>query len=227
MRIYIGVDPRQPIAYNVLQWSIVRRASVPVAVIPLILPATPITRVGLTDFTFTRYLAPALSGYKGLSLFLDADMLVLDDITKLAGLAKGDHDVYVVKGKERFEWPSLMLFNNEKCTTLTADYINDEANQPNTFDWAESVGELPPQWNFCVGYDEPEDSPSIIHYTAGIPHFAETRNCDYSAEWWAEYEAMLGNCSWLELMGDSVHAKLVISGINERKKQWQSRPTLN
>lgn len=227
MRIYIGVDPRQPVAYNVLQWSIARRASTPVAIIPLILPATPVTRIGLTDFTFTRYLVPALSGYVGTSLFLDADMLVLDDINKLSPLMDEKHPVYVVKGEERFEWPSLMLFNNEKCKALTVDYINDENTQPQSFEWAESIGELPKEWSFCVGYDEPKDNPSIIHYTAGIPHFPETRDCDYSAEWWSEYEAMLGNCSWLELMGDSVHAKLVISGINERKKQWQSRRTMN
>ena len=56
MRIYIGVDPRQPIAYNVLQWSITRRTSKPVAIIPLVRPQLQGDRVGLTEFTFTRYL---------------------------------------------------------------------------------------------------------------------------------------------------------------------------
>jgi lipopolysaccharide biosynthesis glycosyltransferase len=223
MRIYIGLDPRSPVAYNVLQWSIIRRSSKPVAIIPLVLPTLPMTRRGLTDFTFSRYLPPALCGYQGTSLFLDPDMLMLGDVVELFDLMDGEHSVYVVKGKERFEWPSLMLFNNEQCKELTPAYIDDANHMPQDLSWAESVGELPREWNFCVGYDEAKELPKLVHYTAGIPHFAETRACDYSAEWWDEYESMKGNCSWLELMGDSVHAEMVLNGLQKRKNEWSKR----
>jgi hypothetical protein len=121
----------------------------------------------------------------------------------------------------------MMVFNNEKCKTLTADYINDENNHPSDFSWAGSVGELPGEWNFTVGYDKPIEQPKLIHYTAGIPHFPETKDCDYAEAWTKEFDSMVGNCSWLELMGDSVHAELVLNNITERRKAWQSRHTVN
>ena len=228
MRVYIGIDPRQPVAYNVLQWSITRRASKPVAIIPLVLPQLPITRRGLTDFTYSRYLCPALCGYQGVSVFMDADMLVLNDINQISECLNGNHAVYVRKSEHRFEWPSLMVFNNSQCQKLTKEYINDESTNPQSFEWADSVGELPTEWNFTVGYDAVTPrSPCLVHYTAGIPHHPETRQCDYATEWWNEYASMIGNCSWLELMGDSVHAEMVINDIQERKNKWQSRTIAN
>ena len=227
MRVYIGIDPRQPVAFNVLQWSITRRTSRPLAIVPLVLPTLPITRTGLTDFTYSRYLVPALSGFQGISVFLDADMLLQADINELETLINPDDAVSVVKSANRFEWPSMMVFNNEKCKTLTADYINDEANHPSDFSWAGSVGELPGEWNFTVGYDKPIEQPKLIHYTAGIPHFPETKDCDYAEAWTKEFDSMVGNCSWLELMGDSVHVELVLNNITEKRKAWQSRHTVN
>lgn len=209
MRVFIGIDPRQPIAYNVLRWSIERRAHKPVQVIPLILPQLPITRRGLTDFTYSRYLPPFLCGYKGVSVFMDADMLCLGNVHELAGYVDGSSDVYVVKNKERFEWPSLMVFDNEKCSTLTPEFVDDPQHNMFDFGWADSIGELPPEWNHCVGYDEPKEA-KLVHYTMGIPHFEETRDCEYSKEWWDEYHSMTRGCSWLALMAKSVHAKKIL-----------------
>lgn len=167
---------------------------------------------------------PALCGYTGASIFMDADMLMLGDVCELFDLMDGEHSVYCVKGKQRFEWVSMMLFNNEQCKELTPEYINDEANAPQALEWAKSVGELPPEWNFCVGYDEPKDvPPKLIHYTAGIPHFPECSEFVYSDLWWQEHESMNSNCSWLELMGDSVHAELVLNHLNARKHAWSQR----
>lgn len=209
MRVFIGIDPRQAVAYNVLRWSIERRAHKPVQVIPLILPQLPISRRGLTDFTFSRYLPPYLCGYKGVSVFMDADMLCLGNVHELNEYV-GDDAVYVVKGEERFEWPSLMVFNNAKCEQLTPEWIDDESNMPQKFEWAESIGELPTEWNHCVGYNLPRQDAKLVHYTMGIPHFEETRDCEYSKEWWDEYHAMNRGCSWLALMGKSVHAKKIL-----------------
>ena len=71
--VFIGYDPRQPIAYNVAQYSVVKNASQPVSVTPLILSQLPITRRGLTEFTFSRFLVPWLTGFKGKSMFMDQD----------------------------------------------------------------------------------------------------------------------------------------------------------
>ena len=210
MRVFIGIDPRQPIAYNVLRWSIERRAHKPVQVLPLILPQLPVARRGLTDFTFSRYLPPYLCGFKGISVFMDSDMLCLYDVHELRDFVTGDHPVYVVKGKERFEWPSMMVFDNAQCMQLAPEWIDDEANKPQTLEWASSIGDLPSEWNHCIGYDEPRTDAKLVHYTMGIPEFPELADCEYSDEWRKERESMLKNPPWLALHGKSVHAKKVL-----------------
>lgn len=219
MRVFIGLDPRAPVAFNVLQWSIQRRASQMVQVMPLILPQLPITRKGLTHFTYTRYLAPYLCGYRGKSVFMDSDMLVLGDIAELFSI-EFDEPVAVVKGEHRFEWPSLMVFNNEQCEVLTPDYINDENNHPQSFDWASDVGELPSEWNHCVGYDEPRNDAKLVHFTMGIPKYPECRGSEYADAWRREYDSMTGSVSWFELMGNSVHAKKVLTSLDENVKRF-------
>ena len=209
MRIFIGVDPRDQVSFNVLQWSIVRRSTRPVAICPLVLPQLGFSRQGLTQFTFTRYLPPLLCGYKGKSLFLDSDMLCLGDISELFSY-EFDEPVAVVKNKERFEWPSLMMFNNELCQNLTKEYVENPDSKPMSFEWAESVGELPSEWNHCVGYDEPRPDAKLVHYTSGTPGFKERRSCEYAKEWHAEREAMNSQVSWLEIHGMSVHRDKVI-----------------
>ena len=160
---------------------------------------------------------------------MDADMLVTSDLAELFWLGQqNDAAVSVVKNQHRFEWPSMMYFNNEKCRNLTSTYINDESNHPQSFEWADEVGELPPEWNFCVGYDDPmydehleEVDPKLIHYTMGIPHFPETRGFHYAQEWWDVYTHMTANCSWLELMGNSVHAPKVFDEIKARQAHYE------
>lgn len=208
MRVFIGVDPRDVVSYNVLRWSIERRASRPVSVTPLILPQLGLERRGLTEFTYSRYLVPALCGYHGMALFMDSDMLCLADIAELFDL-DFDESVAVVKG-ERFEWPSLMLFNCGECAALTKDLI--ENGEPQSFEWG-TVAELPGEWNHCVGYDEPRNDAKIAHYTMGTPHFKELRSCEYAGEWWAEYRSMTAQSSWLEVHGKSVHRDKVLEGL--------------
>ena len=74
LRVFIGYDDRQPVAYNVLQFSIATRSSRPVTITPLIINQLPIKRTGLTPFTFSRFLVPWLCDYQGTALFLDIDM---------------------------------------------------------------------------------------------------------------------------------------------------------
>jgi lipopolysaccharide biosynthesis glycosyltransferase len=217
MRIFIGVDPRDAVSYNVLQWSIIRRSSIPLAICPLVLPQLGFKRQGLTQFTFTRYLCPALCGYKGKSLFLDSDMLCLGDIAELASF-KFDEAVAVVKNRERFEWPSMMLFNNDKCTNLTKEWLEDENSKPMSFGWCEEIAELPSEWNHCVGYDEPRDDAKLVHYTSGTPGFKERRKCEYAQHWHQERVAMESQVSWLEIHGHSVHREKVL------KELWQESP---
>ena len=212
MRVFIGLDPRDAVSYNVLQRSIIRRTSRPVTIVPLVLPTLPIKRHGLTHFTFARYLVPWLCAYEGRGLFLDSDMLCLGDVSELFDLDFSE-PVAVVKNKEKFEWPSLMMFNNDKCQALTPEFIDDERNNPADFAWAGEVAAIPSEWNYCVGWDDSEELPKLVHYTMGTPGFKELRNSQHADLWRAELESMTSQCAWLELHGRSVHRDRVLGAM--------------
>lgn len=203
VKVFIGFDPRQPIALQVLSHSIYRRSSGPVSITPLVLRQLPIKRQGLTEFTYSRYLIPYLCDYQGVGVFLDADMLVLGDIYELVYL-RDKAPVSVVKCKLKFEWSSMMVFNNDLCRQLTPEYV--ESGQPQGLEWSDPIGEIPPEWNHCVGYDEPREGAKLVHFTQGIPCFPETRTSEYAKQWMDELKACNSTVSWDEIMGDSVHA---------------------
>lgn len=218
IRVFIGYDAREAIAYSVLAYSINVRASAPVCVTPLMLSQLrgvfkrerhPLQS---TDFAFTRFLVPYLSGYEGWSIFTDCDMLVRDDISKLWELRDERHAVMVVKhdhqpresvkflGQPQTQypkknWSSVMLFNNARCTALTPDYVNHASGlELHQFKWLQSenqIGELPRRWNHLVGYYKPTRDVSLVHYTLGGPYFDEYRECEYADEWRREHDRML------------------------------------
>lgn len=219
LRIFVGYDKRQPIAFHVLSSTIHRYASQPVAVIPLIKEQLPyIKKTGLTDFTYSRYLVPYLSGFEGYSIFMDSDMIVTTDITKVLDELDDKAAVSCVnfEGQFAFERPSFMVFNNNLCSELTPEWLNDDTTVPQDLEsWSDTVGKLHENWNFLVGYEKPRFGVKIIHYTQGVPEYKECRDCDYSAQWYDEKEHALDSVSWLEIMGNSVHAKPVLSRLQE------------
>lgn len=215
---YIGYDPREAVAFSVLAYSIHARASEPVTVTPLMLSQLNgvLTRerhaLQSTDFSFSRFLTPFLSGYEGWSVFMDCDMLMLDDIAKLYRLRDDRCAVMVVKHNhvpretvkflgepqskyEKKNWSSVMLFNNARCRALTPEYVNRASGlELHQFKWLNDdglIGELPDRWNHLVGYNPPRKDAALVHYTLGGPYFDAFRNCEYSKEWFAERDAML------------------------------------
>lgn len=210
IKIFIGYDPREAVAFSVLSHSIHSRASCPVSITPLML--SQLRNVYIrerdslqsTDFSFTRFLTPYLSEYSGWSIFMDCDMLVLDDIAKLWEMRDDRYAVQVVKHQhipveeikfldapqtkyEKKNWSSVMLFNNAKCSALTPNYVNTASGlDMHQFKWLGDdslIGELPSTWNHLVAYDAPRKDVSLVHYTIGGPYFKEYADCEYSAEW--------------------------------------------
>ena len=103
LRIFIGFDARETAAFHVLAHSIHARATRPVAVTPIVLdqlepefqrPRDPLQS---TDFSFSRFLTPYLSGFAGWSLFMDCDMLMRADIAELFALRDERYAVMCVK----------------------------------------------------------------------------------------------------------------------------------
>ena len=221
LRIFVGYDSREPVAYHVLCHSILARASKPVLITPLVLGhlRDSYTRqrgpTESTEFSITRFLVPYLSDYHGYSLFLDSDMLCLVDIyTLLDERGTNFKDVWVcphdytpkaglkMDGKvqtvyQRKNWSSVMLFNNASaaCKRLTPEYVNTATGlELHRFQWCEDdrIGNLPLAWNHLVGEENQVKPPKLVHFTRGGPWFKGLEDCEYSADWFAERDAMLG-----------------------------------
>lgn len=146
---------------------------------------------------------------------MDGDIVVRADVNELADIALRDPDkaVFVAKHVKRFEWPAVMVFNNWHCRALTPDFVANDS--PHSLNWAESwggIGELPKEWHHCVGYESHNEDAKLIHYTAGLPCWPETKDCPHADKWYEEFSYQNSTVSWNDLMGNSVHKDLVLSG---------------
>jgi lipopolysaccharide biosynthesis glycosyltransferase len=215
IRIFVGYDSREAVAYHVLSHSILSRASEPVEIAPLMLSqlkkvfwreSHPLQS---TDFSFSRFLVPLLCEYQGWALFCDSDMLMLDDVASVWAERDENFAVQVVKHDhkpseskkfldqsqskyEKKNWSSVMLFNNARCKALTTDYVNTATGlELHQFKWLKDdslIGDLPARWNHLVDYDPelPQDDVSFLHYTEGGPYFDAYKNCGYADLWFTE-----------------------------------------
>ncbi|MDB5808191.1 MAG: hypothetical protein JWN94_313 [Betaproteobacteria bacterium] len=218
INVFIGYDPREAVAYSVLAHSIHKRASMPVSIAPLRLSElkSVLTRqrhpLQSTDFSFSRFLTPFLSGYSGWSVFMDCDMLMLEDIAELYALRDERYAVMVAKHNHvpkesvkfldqpqtaynKKNWSSVMLFNNARCRALSPEYVNRASGlELHQFKWLEddnSIGQIPARWNHLVGYNERSKDAALVHYTLGGPYFDEFRECEYADDWRRELQDML------------------------------------
>ena len=217
-RVFIGYDPREAVAYHTLAHSILRRSSIPVAIAPVMQSQLKgvYTRgrgpTESTEFSLTRFLVPALSGFEGWSLFMDCDMLCRADIAALAAFTERAADKAVLVCKHdytpgpgqkflnqvqtvypRKNWSSVMLFNNARCKALTPEYVNGATGlELQRFQWTrdEHIGDLPLEWNWLVGEYKRNPDAKIVHFTIGGPYFDEYRGCDYAEEWFDENRRM-------------------------------------
>jgi hypothetical protein len=222
LRVYIGWDRREPEAYEVAKFSLERRASIPVSVTPI--KVGDLRARGLywrdqdplasTEFTYSRFLTPALASYRGWAMFCDCDFLWLDDIAGLVPFLQTHKAVYCVQHdytpKEttkmdgavqtnypRKNWSSLMLFNcdHPAVCSLTPAVVNTESGAYlHRLQWVpdSEVGALPVEWNWLEGWnDKPSrGTPKAIHFTRGGPWFPNWQNVDYAELWRAERDAL-------------------------------------
>ena len=214
MTIYVGYDSREHDAFRVCARSIKDLSTGT----PIQLRSTNIPEYKRdwgepqsTDFTFTRFWVPYLSGFKDYSIFCDCDFLFLENPQHLFRYTEPHHAVSVVKHppyiphtqlkmdnidqhrSHRKNWASLMVFNNAHPSNriLTPDYLND--HRPGLdfhhFTWLkdEEIGSIPLEWNCLDGYYHLEN-PKAIHYTDGGPWFKGYEYTRYSSIWNDHYE---------------------------------------
>lgn len=232
MRIYVGWDIREAIPWRVLEHSIKRLASQNVEIIPLILGdlqykglytrPTEIRNGRLwdviseapmsTEFAITRFLVPHLAK-TGWAMFMDCDMLLRTDITKILFEIEQGRAVHCVHHMQeanfepkmdgqiqvpypRKNWSSLMLFNcdHEANKKLTPELVNAVPGRDlHAFNWldGEPIGELHAGWNWLEGHSKPVDKLNVIHYTRGGPWMKEYENVEYANLWQHEKQLML------------------------------------
>ena len=119
--VYIGYDPKENTAYEVLKFTIQRISG---KAAPRIVPLRKdiLEHIGVytrkselihgqpydiidgrpfsTEFSFSRFLVPALNLYEGKALFMDSDMYIRADINELFDLCNMDYyPVYCVHHK--------------------------------------------------------------------------------------------------------------------------------
>jgi len=151
MKVYVGYDTREDIAYQVCKHSITTKQ--PAAEIrPLKQQelrdagwyTRPKDKLASTEFTFTRFLIPELMNFKGWAVFMDCDMILTTDIKELFDQADDKYAVMCVQhdytpkegtkmdGQKqtiypRKNWSSVMLFNcgHPSNARLTQDMVND------------------------------------------------------------------------------------------------------
>lgn len=239
--IYIGYDEREKRAFEVCCASIKKTASRPINIIPLKQEA--VRHSGLffrthynmfgkeyqkydafdgkpysTDFSFTRFLVPALNQYEGKALFMDCDMMVREDIWQVFTECNARKPVYAVphnytpeegpkmdgKRQEQYNkknWSSFMVFDcgHAQNKNLTPHDVSTKKGQwLHEFAWLDSeddIGHISEEWNWLDHWSHPSIKAKNVHFTTGGPWFDDWRPANrqeelYALEW-KEYDNKL------------------------------------
>ena len=150
MKVFVGYDPREDIAYQVCKHSILTKQP-NAEVRPLVQKelrdagwyTRPVDKLASTEFTFTRFLVPELCNFEGWALFIDCDMILTTDIAELFAQSDDQYAVMCVqhdyKPKQgtkmdgqtqtvypRKNWSSAMLINcgHPSNQQLDMDLVN-------------------------------------------------------------------------------------------------------
>jgi len=215
LRVFVGYDSREDIAYRVARQSILDHCSVNVEVTPIKMEEMraaglywrDVDPLSSTEFSFTRFLTPALAGYKGWAVFCDGDFLFRKDLTEVIFYESGQYAVRVVQHNyrppeaykmdnqiqhqyPRKNWSSFMLMNcgHEAMKALSPPIVNTESGAYlHQFKWLpdELIGQLPLTFNYLEGWNQPVDEPDpvAVHFTRGGPWFKDWVDVEYGRDW--------------------------------------------
>jgi len=152
MKIFVGWDSREDIAYQVCRASLLKHTSVDLDIVPIkqkhMREKNLFWRdhdpLSSTEFTFTRFLVPYLAGYKGWAVFMDCDFMWRGDVSTVLDYCDYSNAVMVVKHNynppervkmdgavqtqyPRKNWSSFMLINcghEQVQKNLTLETVN-------------------------------------------------------------------------------------------------------
>lgn len=214
VKLVVGFDQREAVAYHTFCQSVLDRATVPVQFTPLCKQTLTGYEETHTDgsnaFIYSRFLTPFLNNFSGWAIFVDGDMVCLEDIRELWELRDESKAVQVVQHNyvtsastkylgnknedyPRKNWSSVILWNcgHPANQVLTPDFI---ANKSGAFlhrlSWLkdEQIGSLPVEWNW-LAIEYPDNyKAKLAHYTLGTPCFKDYSTTGMSDLWWKEYK---------------------------------------
>lgn len=257
IRIFVGADDSQMVAAHVLEYSIRKHTQHPVQFfcmrnMPVPPPKHPKNRPG-TGFSFNRFLIPQLAGYRGKALYIDADMLVFDDIAKLwntplegrsvlcstqheiprgwEGGANNDHGAgrYWTPGRQM----SVMLMDCEKLdwdiTTIIAGLDRDEYSYKQLMaefcilDEDQIADTIPNEWNCLEWYEEGRSQ--LVHFTV-VPTQPWKNDRSPIAPLWedAYREAVAAGAVPMSVIRESVERRLVKDSLLTMAEEVRSSP---
>lgn len=223
--IYIGYDPREHEAAEVLIHSIRKYASRPFNIVTL--NQTALRRAGLyyrapamqstvwgdgeekymrdafdnkpfsTEFSFSRFLVPALNQYEGFALFMDCDFYCRGDIAEIFDTYgytnKTSPPIRVVRHRQnesvidnslkmygtlqskyspKKNWSSAVFWDCGHPSNLNltvADVSTKPGKWLHEFSWLQDdeIGDMDPKFNWLDSYSSEEINPVCVHFTTG------------------------------------------------------------
>lgn len=225
MRVFAGWDHRQAEAAEVFAFSVRENASIEVSINPLgvgkgvcglALDASGFKRVGVTSFSYVRFLVPWLCNFSGRAAFFDGcDMLCLGDVAELADFDMQGKPIAVVKhpplpGKPHLRarsWTSMMLLDcgHPKLARWTPEYVETapDAALMRLGDFADDeIGELPAEWNVLTEHVAAEVARLLSE--GGDPSAPDFyRGCEEKIMHWSHLSDPNGG-SWIDRSGSAL-----------------------
>lgn len=213
IRVVIGFDQRESVAFHTFTQSIIEKVSQPVCIVPLALNAlkgySEVHTDGSNTFIYSRFLTPFLCDFAGWAIFADGDMICRADLGELWALrdeAKAllcvKHD-YKTKAGEKYlgnrnqdyprkNWSSLVLWNcgHPAHRVLTPSFVQNQSGAYlHRFSWLsdDEIGELPPVWNWLTTEYADNYQAKLLHYTLGTPCFTDYAQAPMADEWHAHH----------------------------------------
>ena len=192
LKVFIGWDSREDVAYQVAKKSLELYSSIPLEVVPIKqhelreekIYWRSVDVLASTEFSLTRFLTPYLAGYSGWALFCDCDFLFRGDIAGLLDYTDGAKACFVVPhdyrptesvkmnnqpqhNYPRKNWSSFMLINceHEQVKKLTPEIVNTVTPAYlHRFEWLtdDVIGHLPIAYNYLEGWYTKRDCPNPV-----------------------------------------------------------------
>ncbi len=232
IKVFVGYDSREDIAWQVCRHSLLRHSDGGVDVIPLRQDVLRELRLytraqdlgASTEFSLTRFLTPYLAGQGGWAIFCDCDFLFTTDVREVfEGLDENkalycvQHDytpAHSVKmdGKPqamypRKNWSSFMIFNcdHPNVRTLTPEVVNSASPAYlHRLEWIDSEE--------AIGALDPDWNFLAGEYPKSddIPRVIHYTN---GGPWFDDWQ----NCDFADLWIDEKDLYLHSLSVNERR----------